>query len=167
MKPSATGRRYLDEEAIREPLLQSLLHRRAGALDVRKFGGKFENRTFCCVDPATQGATTSAGEGANTQNFAKSVYQMRMTGHLHVRAACVDDTVRGAPSPPHTSIAPVSASFPSARFECCTGQHPGFGGSRGKPIQDGVPEMQRDPKAKPPCPTDSNFLRDCHLSTMD
>ena len=40
-------------------------------------------------------------------------------------------------------------------------------GQFGKPIQEGVPGLQRDPKAKPPRLTYSIFRNDCHLPAMD
>ncbi len=42
----------------------------------------------------------------------------------------------------------------------------GTRGNLGIPIQEGVPWLQRDPKAKLPRPTLSTFLGDCHLPAM-
>ncbi len=76
----------------------------------------------------------------------------------------------GCPFPsPHYNGAGIrnSGPWPSARFECCARQHPGHGGLFGKPIMEGVPGLQRDPKAKPPRLTYSIFRSDCHLPAMD
>ncbi len=43
----------------------------------------------------------------------------------------------------------------------------GHGGHFGNPIQDGVPGLQRGPKAKPPRPTFSFFRSDCHIPVME
>ncbi len=66
----------------------------------------------------------------------------------HLRPHC-----SGCPFPsPHLKGAGIRDSRPglSARFECCSRQHPGHGGHFGKPIQEGVPGLQGDPNAKPP-----------------
>jgi hypothetical protein len=48
-------------------------------------------------------------------------------------------------------------SCPSVKFRCCARQHPGHGGHIGKPILEGVPGLQRGPKANPPRPTHPTF----------
>ncbi len=86
------------------------------------------------------------------------------------RAAIFDHIVRGALFPfPHLKGAGLrnSGPCPSAIFECCTRQHPGHGGHFGKPIQEGVPGLQRCPKAKPPRPTNLIIPSDCHLPAID
>ncbi len=103
-----------------------------------------------------------------------------MSARLHAghnfreRAAILDYTVRGALSPPQTSRAPSFATQEharmrdsNARFECCARQHPGHGGHFGKPIKEGVPGLQRGPKAKPPRLTYSIFRSYCHLPAMN
>ncbi len=52
-------------------------------------------------------------------------------------------------SSPHVKGARLrnSGPSPSARFECCTMQHSGHARYFGEPIQEGVPRMQRGPKA--------------------
>ncbi len=61
----------------------------------------------------------------------------------------------------------ISGPCPSASFECCALQNSGHGGHFGEPIQEGVLELQRDPKAAPPRPAQSIFLSNCHLPAMD
>ncbi len=88
--------------------------------------------------------------------------------YFRVRAAIFDHTVRGALSPPHTS----------RRWDRQLGDKPETDtrglrqatlrtrGSFGKPIQEGVPGLQRGPKAKLARPTNSIFRDDCHLPAM-
>ncbi len=49
---------------------------------------------------------------------------------------------------------------PRVRFQCCARQHQAHGGNFGKPIQEGMPWLQRGLKAKPPPPKDSIFPSD-------
>ncbi len=76
-----------------------------------------------------------------------------------------DHTVRGALSPPHTSRAPGFATQDHAQAQDSNAdarQHPGHGGHFGKPIKEGVPGLQRGPKARPPRLTYSILRSDCH-----
>ncbi len=55
---------------------------------------------------------------------------------------------------PYLNGAPIgsSRSCPSARFECCSKQPAGHGGSFGKLIREELPRMQREPRIKTNCP---------------
>ncbi len=84
---------------------------------------------------------------------------------FHERAAIFDHTLRGALSPPHTSRAPEFV--PECDIRMPRRQRLRHGGHFGKPFKEGVPGLQRGPRAAPPRPTYSIFRSDYHLPAMD
>ncbi len=92
--------------------------------------------------------------------------------HAQVEFSCEFSLIRphclGCHFPsPHLKGAGIgnSGTSPRPRFEGCTRQ-PSGKGIFGKTIQEGVPGLQRGPKAKQPRPTYLIIRDDCHLPAM-
>ncbi len=89
--------------------------------------------------------------------------------YFRVRAALFDHTARGVLSPPHTlrrwhrQLRDMPYTHGNSRAAL---RHRQDRGTFGKPIQEGVPGLQRGPRDKLLRPTYSIFRDDCHLPAM-
>ncbi len=103
-----------------------------------------------CLKSTTPVGSYNIQVGNDLAAPTKRITDIYHTGNdFRERAAIFERTDRGALSLSRTSGAQgfatqESGPCPSARFECCARQHPGHGGHFGKPIQEGMPRLQRD-----------------------
>ncbi len=101
----------------------------------------------------------------------KNRNQLMSSHYFRVRAAFSDHTLRGSgcPSPlptPQGAGIGNSGTCPRPSFEGLRQAALGTRGHFGKPIQEGVPGLQRGPRAKSPPATNSIFRSNSHLPAM-